>query len=98
MNTLPDLSTLSHPDATAIESDRSALLRRNTDRYSRHWYDLAMLTQHEIGTRALQRTDLLEQVIQVKSALFAVSGVNYVEVAKGGCKLVPSDALGSGSI
>lgn len=70
--------------------------KANTDRYSRHWYDLAMLAQHEIGDRALQRTDLLEQVIHVKSLLFAVSGVNYQEVAKGACKLVPSDALHDG--
>ena len=55
-----------------------------------------MLAQHEIGARALKRTDLLEQVIHIKSALFAVSGVNYAEVANGGCKLVPSDALHDG--
>jgi Nucleotidyl transferase AbiEii toxin, Type IV TA system len=70
--------------------------KANTDRYSRHWYDLAMLAQHEIGARALQRTDLLVQVIHVKSLLFAVSGVNYQEVATGACKLVPSDALHDG--
>jgi hypothetical protein len=70
--------------------------KANTDRYSRHWYDLAMLAQHEIGDRALQRTDLLGQVIHVKSLLFAVSGVNYQEVAAGACKLVPSDALHDG--
>jgi hypothetical protein len=70
--------------------------KANTDRYSRHWYDLAMLAQHEIGTRALQRTDLLEYVVHVKSLLFAVSGVNYQEVETGACKLMPRDALHDG--
>jgi hypothetical protein len=83
--------------------------KANTERYSRHWYDLAMLSflapqQHlaglgrlsPIGARALARTDLRDHVIATKTALFGVAGVHYTEVAAGACKLVPDGALNDG--
>ena len=63
------------------------------DRYSRHWYDLAQLAGHELGSRALKRLDLRDHVIRTKTALFGVSGVNYDQVATGQCQLVPKDHL-----
>jgi Nucleotidyl transferase AbiEii toxin, Type IV TA system len=70
--------------------------KANTERYSRHWYDLAMLSFSPIGARALARTDLRDHVIATKTALFGVAGVNYAEVAAGACRLVPSGALNDG--
>jgi hypothetical protein len=70
--------------------------KANTERYSRHWYDLAMLSLSPIGARALDRTDLRDHVIATKTALFGVAGVNYAEVAAGACRLVPSGALNDG--
>jgi Nucleotidyl transferase AbiEii toxin, Type IV TA system len=65
----------------------------NMERYSRHWYDLAQLAQHDSGARALKRVDLRDHVIRTKTALFGVAGVNYDLVANGNCQLIPSDAL-----
>ena len=70
--------------------------RANVERYSRHWYDLTMLSLSPIGVRALARTDLRDHVIAVKTALFGVAGVNYAEVASGNCRLVPNGALTAG--
>lgn len=63
------------------------------ERYSRHWYDLAQLAGHELGSRALKRLDLRDHVIRTKTALFGISGVNYDQVATGQCQLVPKDNL-----
>jgi hypothetical protein len=63
------------------------------ERYSRHWYDLAQLAGHEVGSRALKRLDLRDHVIRTKTALFGISGVNYDQVATGQCQLVPTDHL-----
>ncbi len=65
----------------------------NLERYSRHWYDLAQLVQHDSGARALKRVDLRDHVIRTKIALFGVAGVNYDLVATGHCQVVPRDAL-----
>ena len=70
--------------------------KANVERYSRHWYDLAKLSLSPIGARALTRTDLRDHVIAVKKALFGVAGVNYDEVATGGCRLVPDGSLAEG--
>jgi hypothetical protein len=70
--------------------------KANTERYSRHWYNLAMLSLSPIGVRALDRTDLRDHVIATKTALFGVAGVNYAEVAAGACRLMPDGALNDG--
>ena len=73
------------------------ITRRNAksklERYSRHWYDLAQLAQSPIGAQALTRLDLRDHVIQTKTALFGVAGVNYELVARGECKLITQDEL-----
>lgn len=65
------------------------------ERYSRHWYDLAQLSQHQAGIQAAQRFDLRDHVIRTKTALYGVAGVNYDAVAQQHCCLVPKDELNS---
>jgi hypothetical protein len=63
------------------------------ERYSRHWYDLAMLADSKVGERALEDRDLLASVVQVKSQLFRVRGVDYAACLRGGMRLVPDGSL-----
>lgn len=60
-------------------------------RMARHWYDLAVLSEHAIGESALADLPLLDTVVQHKSAFFAYSFVDYRECASGKLCLLPGD-------
>ena len=63
--------------------------RSGIDRLARHWYDLAVLADHEIGHRALAERSLLEDVVQVKESLWRRAGTTYESCLLGRCQLVP---------
>jgi len=59
------------------------------DRQSRHYYDLAMLAKHDIGTRAFASKDLLVQVAKHKSVFFQSGWASYDTAKPGTLRLLP---------
>lgn len=64
------------------------------ERFSRHWYDLALLLQHGVADRALADRDLATRVADHKSMFFrerSASGevVSYREAVTGALRVVP---------
>ena len=58
-------------------------------RYSRHYYDLALMAQSTIKDRALKNTRLLENVVDFKKKFYPVGWAKYDEAKPGTFKLVP---------
>lgn len=52
-------------------------LRLGAERLSRHWYDLARLADHEIGTQALTNQALLQDVLRIKETFYRSSSSHY---------------------
>jgi predicted nucleotidyltransferase component of viral defense system len=80
-------ATLAHDECNRGQWDRGA------DRISRHWYDLARLSEHEVGEAALKDRDLLADVVAVKNVHFARSTSHYEDCTTGRIRLVP-DQIG----
>jgi hypothetical protein len=68
-------------------------LKAGAERQSRHWCDLALLADHDIGRRALADRALLADVVKHKKAFFNVGHANYDACLAGKLRLVPDDAL-----
>lgn len=62
------------------------------NRNGRHWYDLAMLCQHECGQRAIANIDLLKDVIALKSVFYKSATTNYEQCLTGELRLIPDEA------
>jgi hypothetical protein len=60
------------------------------DRLSRHWYDLAMLSQSWVKDIALQDRALLDDVLMVKKAFFNASYANYEKCENKNFCLIPN--------
>jgi hypothetical protein len=80
-------ATLAHDECNRGQWDRRA------DRISRHWYDLARLSEHEVGEAALRDRGLLADVVAVKYVHFARSTSHYEDCTTGRIRLVP-DQIG----
>jgi hypothetical protein len=78
-------ATILHQEANRSE-DRPLPLR-----YSRHYYDLAMLAQSRFCDRALQDYDLLDTVTQHKKLFFRCGWAKYDEARPGTLRLLPPD-------
>jgi len=80
-----------------VECHRGAF-RATVSRLSRHWYDLAMLTESPLGQEALSRRDLLTDVVRHKKIFYNTSYANYDNCLVGRMRLLPDepalDALG----
>jgi len=63
----------------------------NPNRISRHWYDLAMLADRQIGADALADRDLLADVVRVKNAFYKKQTSDYDACLSGGLRLLPDD-------
>jgi hypothetical protein len=61
-------------------------------RYSRHYYDLAMLADHEDGKEAIQDVELLTQVANHKSVFFRSAWARYETARPGTLRLSPNPA------
>jgi predicted nucleotidyltransferase component of viral defense system len=70
-------ATLAHDECNRGQWDRGA------DRISRHWYDLARLSEHEVGEAALEDRDLLADVVAVKNVHFSRSTSHYEDCTTG---------------
>ncbi len=58
-------------------------------RVSRHFADVASLTTHDIGARALAQIQLLPQVAQEKERYFYTAWARYADAAEGRLRLTP---------
>lgn len=75
--------TLAH-----AECNRPAF-RTTSERLSRHWYDLAVLAQHDIGRNAIADRALLENVVKVKTRFYNSATANYDHCLTGKANLIP---------
>ena len=62
-------------------------------RYSRHYYDLAMMAESSIKSRALERLDLLEHVVTFKKRFYPRGWADYDAAKPGTLKLLPSKEI-----
>lgn len=58
-------------------------------RYSRHYYDLAMMAQSTVRETALQDLDLLQTVVTFKQQFYPSAWANYEDAKVGSIKLIP---------
>ena len=62
----------------------------DANRISRHWYDIFMLSQHDIGKHAATNRDLLTEVVKIKKIFYNSGSAKYDDCLNGGLRLVPS--------
>ncbi len=60
-------------------------------RYSRHYYDLAMMAQSEVKNEALADLELLKNVVNFKQKFYPRSWAKYEEAVPGTLKLLPPE-------
>lgn len=65
--------------------------RRLADRFSRHYYDVAMMAQSDIRVRALHNLPLLKKIIENKQRFFRCGWANYNLAIPGSLCLMPSN-------
>ena len=70
------------------ESNRETF-KATAGRLSRHWYDLAVLSTHPIGARALANVALLEDVVKVKTCFYNSGFGHYEQCLTGQANLLP---------
>lgn len=58
-------------------------------RYSRHYYDLAMMTKSDVKEQALQDIDLLDEVVEFKKRFYPSAWADYDNAKVGSLKLLP---------
>lgn len=75
-----------------VECNRSEF-RESAERLSRHWYDLFMLMQYEVGEKAIKNRVLLADVIKHKKVFYNASYANYDDCLTGKLRLVPDKAI-----
>lgn len=83
-------ATILHHEANRPEDSKLPL------RYSRHYYDLAMLTLSDIKHTALEQVDLLKNVVEFKQKFYPRTWAKYDECLIGKLKLTPPDYRISG--
>lgn len=66
-------------------------LKEDANRISRHWYDISMLSKHEIGKQAQSNRDLLSEVIKVKKTFYDSGFAKYDDCLSGNLHLIPND-------
>ncbi|HEX9685909.1 MAG TPA: nucleotidyl transferase AbiEii/AbiGii toxin family protein [Burkholderiales bacterium] len=63
------------------------------ERLSRHWYDVAVLSDHEIGRRALAEISMLTRVAEDKDRLFHAGWASYATARPGTLRLRPHERM-----
>lgn len=66
-------------------------LKDDADRISRHWYDIAMLANHDIGKQALINRELLNEVIKIKKTFYDSGFAKYDDCLNGNLHLIPKN-------
>lgn len=75
-----------------VECQRNEF-RASAERLSRHWYDLAMLAEHDHGQVAIEDSALLADVVKHKKVFYNASYANYDACLTGQLRLIPEDAV-----
>ena len=60
-------------------------------RYSRHYYDLAIMAKSAVKTDALANLELLEQVVAFKQKFYPVAWAKFEDAKPGSVKLLPPE-------
>jgi hypothetical protein len=60
-------------------------------RYSRHYYDLAIMAQSEVKDEALSDLELLKQVVNFKQKFYPAAWAKFEDAKPGTLKLLPED-------
>lgn len=74
---------------TLIHAECNRPIAEGHDRISRHWYDLAMLAQHDIGKRAMNDLELLVDVINLKTVFYSRATNHFERCLAGDLNLLP---------
>lgn len=74
---------------TLIHAQCNKPIPEGKDRISRHWYDLAMLLQHDVGATAKNDLELLNDVIALKSVFYNSGTAHYERCVTGELNLIP---------
>ena len=74
-----------------VECQRGSF-RASAERLSRHWYDLAMLADLDLGREALEKRDLLIDVVKHKKVFYNTSFAKYDACLARQLRLLPDDA------
>lgn len=97
----PDFCPTPYADVTTLSVDRTfwekvTILHslyhgsKIRDRMSRHYYDTYMLYKHGIAETAIQKPELLGQVVQNKSLMFRDAKASYDTAKIGSLKILPN--------
>lgn len=78
-------STILHQEVHRDESKPMPL------RYSRHYYDLAIMAKSYVKDKAFEEIELLEKVVEFKKKFYPVNWANYDTAKVGTLKLIPED-------
>ncbi len=76
-------ATILHQEAHRPEG------KNQPSRYSRHYYDLAMLARSEIKDQALSDLELLKDVVEFKTKFYPANWAHYDTAHPGSLKLIP---------
>jgi len=60
-------------------------------RYSRHYYDLAIMAKSYVKDKAFEEIELLEKVVEFKKKFYPVNWASYDTAKVGTLKLIPED-------
>ncbi len=75
---------------TLVHAESNRPTFRNAQRSSRHWYDIAVLADHEIGRAALLDVELLRDVVRVKKRFYRTATARYDLCVQGRANLIPT--------
>lgn len=67
-------------------------LKDDANRISRHWYDIAMLANHDIGKQAILNRELLKEVIKIKKTFYDSGFAKYDDCLNGNLRLIPNES------
>lgn len=80
--------------ATLIHSEcHRETSKEDANRMARHWYDIAMLAENDIGRSALRDRDLLSNVVAHKNCFYYAGFSNYEACLNGNMQLSPGACL-----
>lgn len=60
-------------------------------RYSRHYYDLAIMAKSDVKNEALEDLELLKQVVEFKNKFYPAAWAKFDDAKPGSLKLLPPD-------
>ena len=78
-------ATILHQEAHRSEDKKMPL------RYSRHYYDMAMMSKFDVKDKAIKDLDLLQSVIEFNQKFYPCKWAKFEEAMPGSLKLIPPE-------